>query len=602
MTDEPAKTADEVPDRFSVDFTGLTLNRVYRVEKKIADGGMGSIYLAEDTNLGRRVVVKVPHPRFLGEPGFRSRFSLEVEELVRLEHPHIARILARGEHDQVPYFVLQYLGGGSLEDRIVAADGRPTDPDGVAGWITDVATTLDFVHEQGLVHRDIKPANILFDEAGNVFLSDFGVAKVVGSDAAITGTGVGIGSPKYMAPEQGMGRAVGPAADQYALAAVVYEVLAGSPPYDGATPIEILVRKGQEPPDALAEKVPDLPDSAAQVVMKGLTKDPSHRYRNCTVFARSFCAGLAEAGIATPERTPLDLPAVPPPRRSRRTHVVVVLAAIALVLALILTRPDGTPDPDPDGGPKVVLLEAGAEPREPLRLVPAADLVQQLRTELVFDMVLTSEGDEPIRIGPTRAEADTEFLVGGTGAIIPFRWQILAAPTPGLVGATANGTMTELGRMTGIDPEGVATEDMALAHIAAMIRQLPVPFPDAPVGIGARWEVTETVRFLGLRMVQTSMFELVERSGTRVKVHVASAATAAPGESLSLGAGPRLDVLSLLTRGEGDVEIDLCCLVPNRSFITTDMDITGRMDSAKGPVERKIEFHVTTRAGPLEEK
>ena len=121
-------TNDDVPSRFAVDFTDATLLGIYRVERKIADGGMGSVWLGEDTNLGRRVVVKVPHVRFLGESGFRARFTREITELVRLEHPNIVRILAQGTHEEIPFFVLQYLGGGSLEKRLeeeVPTGGNP---------------------------------------------------------------------------------------------------------------------------------------------------------------------------------------------------------------------------------------------------------------------------------------------------------------------------------------------------------------------------------------------------------------------------------------------------------------------------------------------
>ena len=169
VTDPLAPGADEsdVPSRFHVSFEGKTLLGIYHVEKKLAEGGMGSVWLAQDTNLGRRVVVKVPHARFLGEPGFRSRFRREVSELVRLEHPHVVRILAQGEQDEVPYFVLQYLGGGSLEDRIGRGAQSPED---ALAWLEPISATLDFVHARGVVHRDVKPANILFDEQGHVFL------------------------------------------------------------------------------------------------------------------------------------------------------------------------------------------------------------------------------------------------------------------------------------------------------------------------------------------------------------------------------------------------------------------------------------------------
>ena len=221
-------------------------------------------------------------------------------------------------------------------------------------------------------------------------------------------------------------------------------------------------------------------------------------------------------------------------------------------------------------------------------------------------MNLTGKGVDPVVTEPTRGAADSEFRVAPAEDGLAFTWEILDTPAPGLVGATARGTMTDRGWMGSLESDSSAAlppeTAVALSHIAAMIRQLPVPLPEEPVGVGARWEVTETVRFLGVRMVQTSAYELLEREGNRVKVHVAMAETATPGESLSFGAGPKLRIGSLVAHGEGDVSIDLGLLLPHRSQITIDMDITGRLDLPEGPAARRIEFHVESLAQPVEEK
>ncbi|MCP5065319.1 MAG: serine/threonine protein kinase, partial [bacterium] len=203
MTDTQADGgARDVPSRFSVDFAGQTLLSTYRVERKLAEGGMGTVYLGEDTNLGRQVVVKVPHARFLGEPGFRARFKREVTELVRLEHPNICRILAQGDNEELPYFVLQYLGGGSLEERLKAAGGSVSSHDALP-WLRTIAKTLDFIHARGIIHRDVKPANVILSKFGEVKLTDFGIARTQQSD--LTETGIGLGTPSYMSPEQIVG-------------------------------------------------------------------------------------------------------------------------------------------------------------------------------------------------------------------------------------------------------------------------------------------------------------------------------------------------------------------------------------------------------------
>ena len=197
----------------------------------MGSGGMGAVYAGMDELLRRKVAIKVPHVRLLADPRFRERFEREIKQLMRLEHPHVVRILASGEHDDLPFCVLQYLAGGSLEDRIARGTGRQTELE-VLGWLGTVAATLDWVHEQRLVHRDVKPSNILFDEQGFPFLSDFGLVKAMEStDASLTGSWAGVGTLAYAAPEQALGTGIGPAADQYALAATVYEALAGSPPF-----------------------------------------------------------------------------------------------------------------------------------------------------------------------------------------------------------------------------------------------------------------------------------------------------------------------------------------------------------------------------------
>ena len=183
-------------DRFSTDLTGKTLEGRFRVDRELARGGMGTVYQAHDETLHQSVVVKVPLPEVLMMEGFRSRFDKEIQELLALRHPHIVRVLSRGEHEQVPYFVLEYLGGGSLSSRIKAQRDKRLDPAEVATWLPDIAATLDFVHDRDIVHRDVKPANILFDDHGHVFLSDFGIAKAIGgTQLGMTSTGIPIGSP-----------------------------------------------------------------------------------------------------------------------------------------------------------------------------------------------------------------------------------------------------------------------------------------------------------------------------------------------------------------------------------------------------------------------
>src|SRR5947207_2837574 len=171
------------------DWIGLALSGGrYLISAKLGEGGMGVVYRAQDRNLDSDVVIKVPRRTMLDDPEFAHRFAREIRSLVRLSHPGIVKVTDVGECDGRPFAVMQYLTGGSLEDRQeITSDGRRValEPRTVPGWLTGVAGALDFIHSQGYVHRDVKPGNILFDAQGHAYLSDFGVAKTLASSAEV---------------------------------------------------------------------------------------------------------------------------------------------------------------------------------------------------------------------------------------------------------------------------------------------------------------------------------------------------------------------------------------------------------------------------------
>jgi serine/threonine-protein kinase len=285
----------------------------YRVTARLGEGGMGYVYRAHDRNLDTDVVIKVPRTSMLEDADFSERFNREIRSLVRLAHPHVVKIMDVGNQDGAPYAVMQYLPGGSLKDRLTRdADGKPLPmrPEEVLEWLPGLASALDFVHGQGYLHRDIKPANILFDEHGHVYLSDFGVVKAIlasnqsAPTATLTGTGVIVGTPEYMAPELLMGQPYDGRADQYALGITVYEMLGGRRPFEGATPAAIVMQHVSQPPPPLTELNAELPPAVFQVVARALSKDPAKRYPSCTAFAQAlaeaFRGGMsAPAGQAT---------------------------------------------------------------------------------------------------------------------------------------------------------------------------------------------------------------------------------------------------------------------------------------------------------------
>lgn len=282
----------------------------YTIKTKLGEGGMGAAYLAHDQRLDSPVVIKVPHRNMLHEPGFKERFQREIRSLVRLTHPHIVSVLDVGEHGELPYSVMQYLGGGSLSEfrpKVLAlkAAGRV---DSLKHWLPSIATALDFIHSRGYIHRDIKPANILFDEFGHAFLSDFGIAKVVAQteeekrQLSLTGTGIAMGTPEFMAPELCDGVAITERVDQYALAVTVYEMLAGKCPLVGATPLATVVMHKTHTAVPLDKVVPGISRVVAQAIERAMAKDPSQRFPNCAAFSRAILDATA-GGQSSPARS-----------------------------------------------------------------------------------------------------------------------------------------------------------------------------------------------------------------------------------------------------------------------------------------------------------
>jgi serine/threonine protein kinase len=271
----------------------------YHVTAKIGEGGMGSVYKANDLKLNSEVVIKTPHAALIKDAEFAARFRREIRSLVQLSHAHIVKVMDVGVHDGLPFAVMQYLPGGSLEDR-----QRPCDPTEILEWLNDIADALDFMHQRGLIHRDVKPANILLDESGRAYLGDFGIAKVVAADdesnpKGLTGTGTMIGTGEFMAPEMLMpdlySDEYNERVDQYALAVTVYEMLAGRPPFRGDTIATVAVKMARTKAPLLHELNPSISESLSRAVARGLLKKPDRRYPDCRAFAEAVSIAITSA-------------------------------------------------------------------------------------------------------------------------------------------------------------------------------------------------------------------------------------------------------------------------------------------------------------------
>jgi serine/threonine protein kinase len=217
---------------------------------------MAEVYRATDTKLARTVAVKVILDTHALEEHFLERFLREARMVASLEHPNILPVYDFGEENGVPFLVMPYLPGGSLRERLKAG---PVPLLLASSWIAQLADALDAAHAAGVLHRDVKPANVLLGKDDRLFLADFGIAKMLESQTGLTATGVVVGTPIYMAPEQAQGHPASPATDRYALAVVAFEILAGRPPFEGDNALSLMHQHVATPPPMLSMRVAGLP-------------------------------------------------------------------------------------------------------------------------------------------------------------------------------------------------------------------------------------------------------------------------------------------------------------------------------------------------------
>ena len=202
--------------------------------------------------------------------------------MARMTHPNIVKVMDYGEHEGAPYLVMEYLPGGTLKEKL----GKPMPYQDAVKILLPIADALQYAHEQGLIHRDIKPSNILITQSGQPMLSDFGVAKVLESEETIdlTTTGMGVGTPEYMAPEMGIQKSFDHRADIYSLGTVLYELVTGKKPFSADTPLAVLLKHASEPLPRPTLLNPDLPEEAKRILFKVLAKDPKDRYADMGAF------------------------------------------------------------------------------------------------------------------------------------------------------------------------------------------------------------------------------------------------------------------------------------------------------------------------------
>ena len=269
---------------------GLTLGP-YRLLNQVGRGGMATVYRAYHSAMDRYVALKLLPRELADNPEFSGRFQQEARTIARLEHAHILPVHDYGQADGYTYLVMRYLEAGTLKDRL---DGPTLSFEEVDRILSQLASALQYAHAQGVIHRDLKPSNVLLDASGNLFLTDFGIAKLLQSDSKFTGTGNLIGTPDYMSPEQAQDLPVDQRSDIYSLGIILHEMVTGRVPFEADTPLAVILKHLNEPLPLPSSVKPGLPSSIEKVLLRVLSKNPAERYATAAEFLAAWKIALSQ--------------------------------------------------------------------------------------------------------------------------------------------------------------------------------------------------------------------------------------------------------------------------------------------------------------------
>jgi serine/threonine protein kinase len=347
----------------------------YRLDELLGRSGMSDVWRAQDLELERPVALKL-----LAPGSDRARFDREARALASLTHPNIGQLFDYGETEGRPFLVLEYLPGGTLEQRLSA--GRPLPDAETRAIAAGIAAGLEHAHARGIVHRDLKPANVIFDDEGRPKLVDFGIARSSQHEGSITEPGTVMGTAAYMAPEQAAAGEVGPPADVYAFGAILYRMLTGRPPFSADDPLELLRLHQTAEPAPISSFRRDAPPELASAALSALAKDPRARPADGAALA-ALLEGAPETRVMAAAPPPGSEPTlvlrrgVPPPRPGRRSRLPLALAAM-VVLALAgaavayeVTRSTGSKAPPVSPPSSPVRTGPSTRPAPPPPTAPA---------------------------------------------------------------------------------------------------------------------------------------------------------------------------------------------------------------------------------------
>ncbi|QEH32061.1 Serine/threonine-protein kinase StkP [Aquisphaera giovannonii] len=381
----------------------------YRVDRRLGEGGMGSVYLAHDTSLGRAVALKVPHLAAGGDPGVLERFRREAQAAAALDHPNLCPVYDAGEVEGVPYLTMAYIEGRPLSQLIGPERSLPQRQ--VAAVVRKLALALQEAHDRGVVHRDLKPANVLVSRKRDLVVVDFGLARREGGgDARLTRSGMIVGTPAYMAPEQvaGDASAVGPASDVYALGVILYEMVSGHVPFDGPAAMVLAQVMTAEPPP-IAGWRDDADPELESVCRKATAKRRQDRYGSMREFAEALDGYIRGGRAASPSTTLADLPAAggesPTPTTGAET----------LIGRLVGRLGPGAEPSEPmrvGEGPSAAASTREAK-RPPTRRLPLVAAGASALAILLGLVLYVATGSGTVRIEVSDPKADVQVKVDG---------------------------------------------------------------------------------------------------------------------------------------------------------------------------------------------
>jgi beta-lactam-binding protein with PASTA domain/predicted Ser/Thr protein kinase len=343
---------------------GTVVDERYTLDRKIGSGGMADVWLADDTELDRKVAIKILHDKYAQDSEFVERFQREAQAAAGLQHPNVVGIFDRGAFDGTYFIAMEYVDGPSLKDL---AKGGMSPKDAI-DFTRQILNAARFAHRKGIVHRDLKPQNVLIDDEGRARVADFGIARA-GENSDITATGSVMGTAQYISPEQAQGKETTPSSDIYSIGVVLYEMLTGRVPFEGESAVAVALKQVSEAPRRPSAINPNVPPALDAVVMRALAKDPDARFKDADAFLKALDAAekapdtpraqdTAAYAAVSPEGE-AEVPGEEEPydeeeewqreRRRRRLRWIIVAllaAGVAALVAFALTRPSHVAVPD----------------------------------------------------------------------------------------------------------------------------------------------------------------------------------------------------------------------------------------------------------------